>query len=538
MTIKLSVPAPEQNLTVETRPKQVAEWLAALPLTNLNEASRAILDTLSAMNRSKLAEDTRLKLLELYRASITNLMPSLEQQFAGQPLPLPEKSRLIAAQARQMQTELAYGYKIILLEHAGKRLSFGSNKQLPLVAERAIASLGRMLVVCYQTYAPTPAGVWAEMHALFLYAVEQGIQDESVLNLGQQSSVNLAYKQALLLALLDPYRLMQGEVNKVLDYLASFGGHAHLQPLMQTSNPSGFFLVRLDSDKPPRALAHDSTVTDARTDILLNTIELARLLHQQIQRLEAGVNPKSLLLPVSAQQDFGFPNLLRRMLKHWGIAPKRLFNRMQNNARMDISAGIRAIHYFLSGETVPATENLPDDQEMPDQDTEITLELANSPLDKSSHQTFVSSNWLIINESAGGMALVKDPKTDAHVRVGEIIGLRPEGNEAWNIGVVRWVSSENPNHLQLGAQMLAPTATPVRVRPVIASVGTLFQPALLLPEIPALKQPTTLLALRGSYQPQREFMLEGVDGPQNVRATRLLEQTASFDLFEFTQPQA
>jgi hypothetical protein len=73
---------------------------------------------------------------------------------------------------------------------------------------------------------------------------------------------------------------------------------------------------------------------------------------------------------------------------------------------------------------------------------------------------------------------------------------------------------------------------------VIASVGTQFQPALLLPEIPALKQPTTLLALRGSYQPQREFMLEGVDGPQNVRATRLLEQTASFDLFEFTQPQA
>lgn len=536
MTIKLSVPAPEQNLTVETRPKQVAEWLAKLPLTNLNETTRVILDALSAMNRSKVAEDTRLKLLELFRATITNLMPSLEQQFSGQSLPLPEKSRLIATQARQLQTELAYGYKIILLEHAGKRLSFGSNKQLPLITERAISSLGHMLVVCYQTYAPTPAGVWAEMHALFMYAVEQGIQDEPVLNLGQQSSVNLAYKQALLLALLDPYRLMQGEVNKVLSYLSSFGGHAHLQPLMQTSNPSGFFLVRLDSDKPPRALAHDSTVTDARTDILLNTIELARLLHQQIQRLEAGANPQS-LLPVSAQ-DFGFPNLLRRMLKHWGIAPKRLFNRMPNSARMDICAGIRSIHYFLSGESAPSAENLPDNSETHGEETEITLELADSPLDKSSHQTYVSQNWLIINESAGGLALAKDPKSNAQVRVGEIIGLRPESSEAWNIGVVRWVSSENPNHLQLGAQMLAPTATPVRVRPVIASVGTLFQPALVLPEIPALKQPATLLALRGSYQPQREFMLEGMGRPQNVRATRLLEQTATFDLFEFTQIQA
>ncbi|MBU0594095.1 MAG: hypothetical protein KKH74_10220 [Gammaproteobacteria bacterium] len=533
MTIKLSVPAPEQNLTVETRPKQVAEWLAALPLSNLNESSRTILDALSALNRSKVAEDTRLKLLELYRTTISDLMTSLEAQFSGQPLPLPEKSRLIASQARQLQTELAYGYKIILLDQASRKLSFGSNKQLPLVVERAIASLGRMLVVCYQTYAPTPAGVWAEMHILFTYAVEQGIQDESVSDHGRQSSVNLAYKQALLLALLDPYRLMQGEVNKVLEYLTQFGGNAHLQPLMQTSNPSGFFLVRLDSDKPPRALAHDITVTDARTDILLNTIELARLLHQQISQLESGMDPKALLLPF-ATKDFGYPNLLRRMLKHWGIAPKRLFNRTQHDAKMEICAGIRSIHHFLSGDLSGGVAGRVAEHET----TEITLELADSPLDKTSHQTYVSKNWLIINESAGGLALSKDPKTDVQVRVGEIIGLRPENNDAWNIGVVRWVSSENPNHLQLGAQMIAPTATPVTLRPLITSAGTPFQPALLLPEIPALKQPATLVCLRGGFLPQREFLLDQNGVPQNVRATRLLEQTATFDLFEFTPVQA
>jgi len=335
----------------------------------------------------------------------------------------------------------------------------------------------------------------------------------------------------LLLALLDPYRLMQGEVNKVLEYLANFGGHAHLQPLMQTSSPSGYFLVRLDSDKPPRALSHETTVTDARTDILLNTIELARLLHEQVHRLEAGVNPQSLVLPASAK-DFGYPNLLRRMLKHWGIAPKRLFNRIPQSARMDICAGIRAIHYFLSGGGNGEIETKPEVSD-DNPDTEITLELADSPLDKTSHQTYVSKNWLIINESAGGLALSKDPKTDAHIRVGEIIGLRPEGNEDWNIGVVRWLSSEDPSHLQLGAQMLAPTATPVTIRPTIAPADMVFQPALLLPEIPALKQPVTLVALRGAFRPQREFLLD-IDGMlKNIRASKLLEQTATFDLIEF-----
>lgn len=536
MSFKLSVPAPEQNLTVETQPRQVAEWLAALPLTNPNETARAVLDSLSATNRSKVATDIRLKLLELYRDAIARLLPSLELLYVGHPLPLPEKSRLIAGQVRQLQTELANGYKIVLQEHAGKRISFGNSKHLPLAAEHAIASLGQMLVVCYQTYAPTPAGVWAEMHALFMYAVEYGIQDEPVPERERRSSVNLAYKQALLLALLDPYRLMQGEVNKVLDYLSSFGSHAHLQPLVQTSNPSGFFLVRLDSDKPPRALAHEASVTDARTDILLNTIELARLLHQQIRSLESGVSPKSLGLHGSAQ-DFGFTNLLRRMLKHWGVTPKRMFSRLQTNERMDICAGIRPIHRFLSGETVSSAESLPDAQEEQGrQETEITLDLADSPLDNSSHHTYVSRNWLIANESAGGIALLKDPKADAQVRVGEIIGLRPEGSETWNIGVVRWVSSESPGHLQLGAQMLAPSALPVMVRAVIA--GSLFQPALVLPEIPALKQPATLLTLSGSYQPQCEFMLEGMGRPQNIRATKLLEATSNFDLFEFAPLQA
>jgi len=536
MTMRLSVPAADQNLTEGITPKQVTEWLTNLPLANLKDVSRSILDALSALNRTKIAGDTRFKLLELYRGTIANLMPALEDQFSGQSLPLPEKSRIIAGLARQLQTELAYGYKIILLEHANKRLGFGNNKQQPLIVERALASLGRMLVVCYQTYAPTPAGVWAEMHVLFMHAVEQGIQDEPVTDMEQQSSINLAYKQALLLALLDPYRLMQGEVNKVLDYLSNFGSHAHLQPLMQTSNPSGYFLVRLDSDKPPRALAHETTVTDARTDILLNTIELSRLLHEQIRHLESGVNPESQALPIGAK-DFGFPNLLRRMLKHWGFAPKRLFNRVQHNARMDICAGVRAIHHFLGrspGEEIDRSV----EEQAENQHTEITLDLSDSPLDKNSHQTYVSKNWLIINESAGGLALSKDPKTDVHIRVGEIIGLRPEGSEDWNIGVVRWLSSEDPSHLQLGAKMLAPTAAPVMIRPVIASALATFQPALLLPEIPALKQPVTLIILRGGFHPQREFLLENNGMLQKIRATKLLEQSATFDLLEFRMVQA
>ena len=532
MALNLAVPPLEQkaNLTVEPGPKQVKEWLDRLPMANINESARALRDNLYTLNRYKLGEDTRLKLLELYRQTAYVLLPGLEAQFSGSPLPLPEKQRQVANLARDLLVELANGYKIVLLDESGKRLSFGSNKQLPLIMQRALAALGHNLVVCYQTYAPTPAGIWAEMHEIFRFAVHQNLQDVSVDEIDTStSSINLTYKQALLLALADPYRLLQGEVAKILDFLSRFGNQAQLMPLAQTSTPSGFFLVRLDSDKPPKAVAQNVTVTDARSDILLNTIELARLIHQQITRLESGEMPRNMGLSSSAG-DPAFVDLLRRMIRFWGVAPKRHFTRLPNQASVHICAGLRTLHYFINGE-----KHYPDGENMETHDSEITVKFASSPIDNSSQQTFVSTQWVIVNESAGGLALTKASTTDpVQIRVGEIVGLNPEKLPDWNVGVVRWVKSDNPAHIELGVQMLAPKAIPAAIKPIIAAADATFIPALILPEMPILKQPAALVAPNGSFQEMREFQLDQGNIVSTIRATKLLEQTNSFDVFTFS----
>lgn len=531
MALKLAVPSLEQkaNLTVETGPKQVKEWLDRLPMANINESARALRDGLYTLNRHKLGDDSRLKLLELYRQTASALLPGLEAQFAGSPLPLPEKQRQVANLAREILIELANGYKIILLDESGKRLSFGSNKQLPLIMQRALAALGCSLVVCYQTYAPTPAGIWSEMHEIFRYAVQQNLQDEPVAEIdAAASSINLTYKQALLLALADPYRLLQGEVAKILDFLSRFGNQAQLMPLVQTNSPSGFFLVRLDSDKPPKAVAQNVTVTDARSDILLNTIELARQIHQLITRLEAGENPRSLGLADSAR-DPAYLDLLRRLIRFWGVAPKRHFTRLPNQASVNICAGLRTLHYFTNGE-----KHYPDGESMETHDSEITVKFASSPIDKSSQQTFISTQWVIVNESAGGLALTKASTDSVQIRVGEIVGLKPEKLPEWNVGVVRWVKSDNPAHIELGVQMLAPKAIPAAIKPTIAAADAAFLPALILPEMPILKQPAALVAPHGSFQEMREFRLDQGGIVSTIRATKLLEQTNSFEVFTFS----
>ena len=101
---------------------------------------------------------------------------------------------------------------------------------------------------------------------------------------------------------------------------------------------------------------------------------------------------------------------------------------------------------------------------------------------------------------------------------------------------MRWVKSGKANHLEIGAQLVAPKADPARIKPSIAGPAETFQAALLLPEILLLKQPETLIAPRGTFGPQRELLLElDSNTTYTVRAVRLLEQTASYERFEFSR---
>jgi hypothetical protein len=515
LTLTVPTPDPVEDLTVETRVKPLKEWLENLPLANPAEAARNLSEELGALNRQKLALDTRLKLLELYRSTIQRLMPDMEAQYVAARLPLPEKNREMAMLARQLQMDLANGYKIILLDYQNARITLGKGKAAMTAAQRAISGLSQILAICYQTYAPQPAGIWSEIHQIFRFAIEQDIANKPVDDAGTESSLSLVYKQALLLALANPYHLNPGEVDCILGYLRVFGNLALLQPFAPSGSPVGLFLVATQGDNPPKLMPDNLGEVDNRNDILLNALELAHALKHHISQLEAGETPKTLHLPDTAKQ-VGYQDLLKRLLKQWSVAPKRLFQRNENISSTELCIGIPALHHFLGG------------SEAGDQTDLSFVKPAKDP-------RFISGKWLIINESAGGLALRGAFEILPQIRPGDIIGLKSDGEHQWNIGVVRWVKSDKADHLEIGAQRLAPKAEPVMVKPSIAGPADTFQAALLLPEILLLKQPETMITPRGNFSPQRELVVESSGGTRQflVRADKLTEQTAGFERFQF-----
>ncbi len=511
MPHKLSVPAQEHrtNKTVETRADQVSTWLDKLLQGIPTDAALAVHDALAALNHHPLPSAERLALLDLYRAAVAELLPPLKAQFVIVPLPLPDKSRRIAELNRQLFAELAAGYKLAMQDS----LKQGGAAQA-LIMQRAIMCLGNVIAVCYESYSPVPAGTWSEIHYLYRLALHDDLLDEAVQDGAATSSVAESFKQVLLLAVTDPYHLMQGEVIRVLDYTGRFARFAELRTDSGATGQGGIFLVRLDSDQPPKALPKMVSEVDGTTSILLDTSRLTAQLSQQLGGLDAGIAPSDLLLPEAAR-DQAYRGLMKRLLKHWGVSARRHFNRKHYRAELDICVGIRAIHYYLSGEKIFGGAG---------------------DLDFSAHKNnYVSSRWSILNESAGGMALTQVSEIHPQLRAGEIIGLKAEGSLRWNIAVVRWVKTNDKNRLDLGIQMVAPYATAAAIKSSLTAASSPSQPVLLLPEIPLFKQPPCVVAPRGLLQAQRSFTLENEGQTGTRKATHLLESTVVFEQFQFTE---
>jgi cyclic-di-GMP-binding protein len=537
MTLTLAVPAP-QRLTadVERRPAKVEKWLTTLPLLNVAETGQKLYTTLSTYNRIPLDASLRLELLELYRSPIRHLDAELQKHYVGLPLPLPERHRTIAEQHREFHVELAYGYKHLVLSQAGAARPNTLKDALPLALpiQRAIRHLTEVLLTSHLSYSPVPPGTWKEIHLLYRHAERLALLTVAVddpLNAHGKGSVADAYKRAVLLDLGDPYHLPSRMIAKIDQYLDSVAGLATLQLPSGKPEPNCQFLIDTESDQAGLMHTDDDVLESIERYRLLNTFELARTIHAQLTQLQSGGTPDA----VGLAPDFfrrGGQDMLLRLINVWGLNPKRAFRRSERpNAKVDVAIGLDAIDYWLNGErrSTPSGESA---GPMPPRPSSGTF---------GAHQEISGLSaapgltiWNIQDESAGGMSLCKVGTARGRVRVGDILATRSAGGSDWTISTVRWVKSANPSSVEIGIQRLAPTAKPVLVKAVSGDQEESdFLPGLLLPAIPALKEPETLVIPYSVFRPERVLYLDDGVATRRILAKHLFEAASGYERIEF-----
>jgi cyclic-di-GMP-binding protein len=511
MPISLKLPSLDDNpiLLAETRSSKINDFIQRLPFGDPITAATDLIDELQILNSQKVAYANRLNTLELYRPSAIQIYQDLIPHFSNASLPISKNEKAFADVAMQLWQEFAFGYKFALVDLQNKLLNLNSGKSTALVVQRAIHALKEIALVHHLSYCAPPANLWSELHQLYFCALQQSAEKLMLpeqLASNNESSVNLTYTQVLLMALADPQHLANSDILKTDAYLSNVAAHAELHALGLIGNTAGVFLIALDSDKPPTPFAKNRSVPDSTTDILLLTLDLARQIHQHVKSLQGGIIPSDGSLPVNALESH-YEDLLARLIKNFGKVPQRLFSRTKKSDGVELGIGLIATHHLIhdGGNTFLNATN--------------------------AVGAIKPSRWQVLNISAGGYALRKFNSSQAAARVGDVVAMKNSKSPSWELAVLRWANVNELNQLDVGLELISPSATAITVKPANSA---LEGEALLLPELGGLKQAASIITARGFCKLGDTLDCNTDSKPSKIIINLLVERTTRFERFQYS----
>jgi hypothetical protein len=423
---------------------------------------------------------------------ISRLLPSLATDLV---LPVPRKERRIVRSVLDLLQMLADD-TLALLE-AGRGQELPDPCQAPgLAVWRSLNAIAQQILVSSLIAAPARTGAWQQLHQT--YATARRLQLHAYVPKDLSRSVRDVYRSAILLGCAQPPSMTPPEVLFLAAYLERFTGQ--IEPLPTTAvAAAGMFWIDPARDGPAisclRKLSPPTVPLDG-----FSCVRLCLLLKAQIAQLDAGILPQEINLPAFAGTSAG-RGVLHRLAERWSDAGKRRFPRRRQDHRTLLATGIDGV-WLLSrkGEA-----------------TDVEL-----------------STWLIGNESPDGYAVMHVSGHTGALSVGDVAAVRTGSDPNWQIGIVRWAVSENPEHLELGLQILAPRAVPAILAQPSNQEGTEYFRVLILPAIPRLRSSELLVVASGVLPTQHQKLILVIEDEnvfvREVHCTRVHEQTSSVEI--------
>ncbi len=146
-------------------PEAVSRWLSDLDGAGIRSRARSLYEALRELNETSLDGKRRLSLLETLRQPVFAASELLARESVRSPVLWQEASRNTAKLSAFLHHELAAGYESL----SG-----------PLARQRAIASLGQMILRIIQIGEPVSSGVWRRLYRCYSEARRQGWEEEPV----------------------------------------------------------------------------------------------------------------------------------------------------------------------------------------------------------------------------------------------------------------------------------------------------------------------------------------------------------------------
>lgn len=513
-------PDPFENPLVETDPAALRQWTTALPFANAEQLSEAVLTSLSRINRFPGQVRKRDELMDIYQTPALRLCHANASRKGTAAPPL----------LRRVILEMAYGYSHIANECLNNK---ANRKNLDRLAHALYFSIKfyllEYLYAC-EEFDCRASHSYREISRLRTYAEEQKvhrIEIEDGDNFGvQAATIAQQFNRFMLLRLLDPCHLQEGEPRICFDYLNGVASHAVLTAPTRESEASGHYVIDRLGEVPPHLYEPEGLENLSLPRFTLFDLNpVSQQIHLLLRRMERSEEQKpSAMTGLTHQESV---NLLARMLKTWHIRTKRDSERHSTSGQVQIWAGLHNIHHYMTRQDVASAMETEDD-EITIAESRTLQSVAQDP----GRPQLVARRF---NQSRSGVALHLAPSAAGRPLIGELILISLHGASDindWKIGVVKRALNREGGILEIGVQFLLGRIVPITVQPARARTEEEE-----IPSHPALyidqghSHRSSLIVPKRLFVIGQEYRVEEMVPAPCITPLQLLENTAMFERY-------
>lgn len=426
---------------------EVDAWRSQLPLSNVAASAKSLYHFLQDLHQAPLNAQDRFAILSHLRPTLSYLCDILGKIYTEREV-LSDKQQLIAELVNALHFEMLTGYKLVIDTALNSLLT---KKKLFISALlNAMVCCEKIIFDTYKQHRDPPRGIWYEFNTLYLLAKNKGVSQKSLSNhVEWQSRFNTLeelYKNCLLFAISNPYRLTKLEVAHLTYALEVWSPLLILKPLSQDSQ--GLFVIDVNSDQAPHYAALNPTPSPSSFMLVLDKITLR--LEKLLQDKTNATGKKSSNYFLEAEQLL--PNaFIEYLLGSWQYIRERAQKRDKAQGTISVCLGISTCHWFISDQIGAQTQQHDITQDF----HVIDLSMDQGGQKSLSYQCY---DCQLVDQSEGGYCLQWTEEIPPQLQCGEIIALQriiPNQAKSWTIGTIRWLRHEKDHTILLGVQVLS-----------------------------------------------------------------------------------
>ncbi len=570
MQIYMPTQDPLAQPDIAFTPRQIKKWIKALPLIDLNTASKQTHQLISTSNRHAYPAKQRFASIELLQPLSKTFLNHHRRFLACQTFPLSPSASEIFKLQQSLNSELSIAYKIIITEVAQGDAKLDQKKLLQCIY-RALAHLQQQYVSCLLMYQKIPTNLWHDICQLYRVAEYYNIHATPVCtkdvcsdNSKHKTTITNIFKHLCALTLISFNQLRQGEAEKVNKFLEKHHELIDIKPNTETLSGDYIYIANLATGKNPTYyISREMPISTEN-----RFIGYAALVSKLAESTKKFAQSTSYYLQSSEELD---PELAGRLITMIGSPSQRHKKRIENDQSVRVIIGLPRIVQILNPtkeDTATVTEPnsfvvnslslLPVEEATSAQSPKLLDRSPNETLsdvwnpfaaqntstetshadneNQNKHTGIVASldRWRVENFNAGGFCLHHKADGICTTRVGEIIAIRDgsSNHEAlqWRIGIIRWMQGLPNKEHKVGIELFGADCT--NITAFNKNNTHLELQGLLLKRILGNSKSYSLLLPSNSDLDSREIILKGSSSQRTVMLGRTLEKTSCFSHME------